>query len=42
MKNKNAQELGKQGGLATTKKYGKEHFSKIGKKGREKRIKNLE
>ena len=35
--NKNAQELGKLGGKATAKKYGKEHFSKAGKKGNERR-----
>lgn len=35
--NKNAQELGKLGGKATAKKYGKDHFSQAGKKGMKKR-----
>mgnify|MGYP001585405812 CR=1 len=34
-----AQILGKAGGLATKKKYGKEHFRSISKKGLEKRWK---
>lgn len=29
MKNKSAQQLGKLGGLATKKKYGKEHYQKL-------------
>lgn len=37
MKNKAAQSLGKLGGKATTKKYGKKHFSEAGKKGMAKR-----
>ena len=30
--NKSAQKLGRLGGLATSKKYGKEHYSAMGKK----------
>lgn len=37
MKNKNAQKLGALGGQKTAKLYGKDHFSKAGKKGMEKR-----
>ena len=37
MKNKSAVALGKLGGKATVKKYGKKHFSKAGKKGMAKR-----
>ena len=35
--NKNAQKLGKLGGQKTAKLYGKEHYSKAGKKGNESR-----
>lgn len=35
--NKAAQKLGKLGGQATKKKYGKKHFSKAGKLGAKKR-----
>jgi hypothetical protein len=39
MVNKAAQELGALGGQTTVKKYGPDHFSLMGKKGRKKGIK---
>jgi hypothetical protein len=38
IKNAAAVELGRRGGLATKKKLGKEHYVKIGKKGKRKQI----
>lgn len=43
MKNKAAQQLGKMGGLATSKKYGREHYLKLAENmNRKKKVKSTD